>query len=245
MNTITVKTTQNVALEYPIASIGDRILAYLIDIAVFIGWMITIGMLMAFSGIEQSAGKLGPVFFILMVVMMVPMLFYSLLCEIFLNGQTIGKRAKDIKVIKLSGAAPSIGDYLLRWLFRLIDISICYGVIAMITIAVTGRGQRLGDLAAGTSVIRTRAVRRNVPFAVKPEENYMVSFPEVSLLTDADMALIRKLLFKALNYRNYTLLAHVAQRTKEAMQINSDLNDEQFLRTVIKDYHHVMTSVEV
>lgn len=88
-------------------------------------------------------------------------------------------------------------------------------------------------------------MRRNIPVAIKPQENYIVSFLEVSFLIDAGMAFTWKLLFKALTYGNYTLLANLAHPTKKGMQINSDIPHEQFLQTGIKDYHHVMTSIEI
>lgn len=245
MNTIKVKTTQNIEVEYAIASVGDRILAYLIDVAVFLAW----GFLwaMGLGIIAQQAGSPGynTTLAIIMACMFVPMLFYHLLCEIFMNGQSIGKKARDIKVIKLSGNAPSVGDYLLRWIFRLLEISFSYGLVAIITVAINGRGQRLGDLAAGTSVIRTKAFRRRTPFEVRTEEDYAVTFPEVNLLTDKDLALIRQLLYKALMYRNEALLNRIAGRTKEVMGVRTDQPDEIFLRTVIKDYHHLMAGEAV
>jgi uncharacterized RDD family membrane protein YckC len=242
MNTIKVKTTQNIEVEYAIASIGDRILAYLIDAAVFLAWAFlwsfVLGVIMQQSG---GARDYNSTMVIIITCMLVPMLFYTLLCEIFMNGQTIGKRARDIKVIKLSGHAPSVGDYLLRWIFRLFEISMCYGIIAIITLAINGQGQRLGDMAAGTSIIRTKPVRRKTPFEVRTEENYAVVFPEVNLLTDKDLALIRKLLYKAIVYRNQALLTRIADRTKEVIGVNSELPNDVFLKTVIKDYHHLMS----
>jgi uncharacterized RDD family membrane protein YckC len=237
MNTIKVKTTQHVEVEYAIASLGDRILAHLIDGAVYFGWIIVSGMLLALLDSKREA-----VLIPLALFMALPVVFYSLLCEIFLNGQSLGKKARNIKVIKLSGQAPSLGDYLLRWVFRLVDI-LPYGVPAMITIAVNGKGQRLGDLAAGTTVIRLQAFRRKQYFEVRPNADHVVTFPEVNALTDTDMALIRKLLYKALQYQNALLLERLAQQTRHVMDVRPEpgLADEQFLRLVIRDYYQVMS----
>jgi len=240
MNTIKVKTTQNIEVEYAIASIGDRILAYLIDLCVYLAWGFTWSIVFGTLLRQNYNPEARTIITVVLTCIFLPLLFYHLLCEIFMNGQSIGKKARDIKVIKLSGSAPSVGDYLLRWIFRLLEITMCYGVISIITLAINGKGQRLGDLAAGTSVIRTRAYRRKIPFEVRTEENYTVTYPEVNLLTDSDMALIRKLLYKALTYQNETLLSRITERTKVTMGVDSDLPDEVFLRTVIKDYHHVM-----
>jgi uncharacterized RDD family membrane protein YckC len=235
MNTIKVKTTQNVEVEYAIASLGDRILAHLIDGAVYFGWIIVCGIVMQGLNIRNQA-----IVITMGLVMLLPLLFYHLLCEIFLHGQSLGKKARDIKVLKLSGQAPSLGDYLLRWVFRLVDI-LPYGIPAMVAIAATEKGQRLGDLAAGTTVIRLQPIRNKPLFEVQLDENYVVSFPEVNALTDRDMALIRKLLYKALKYKNELLLQRLAQQTRQVMDVQPDMADEAFLRLVIRDYHHVMS----
>lgn len=236
MSTIKFRTTQNVAVEYEIASIGDRILAQIIDYAVFLGWIIIFSVLVSFVGADY---KLVTGF-----LMFLPLLFYHLVCEIFMNGQSIGKKARDIKVIKLSGEAPTVVDYVMRWVFRLLDIGMGSGLIAILTIAINGKGQRLGDLAAGTSVIRTRAVRKQNFIRFNPDENHMITFTEVSHLTDKDVALIRKLLFKALRYQNWTLLEKLATRTKEVMGVETSLEDDVFLKTALKDYYHFTMEVE-
>jgi uncharacterized RDD family membrane protein YckC len=234
MDTIKIRTTQNVEVEYAIASIGDRILAYLVDGAIYLGWIIVFALVNVYVG-------LSGVWFILALL---PIMFYHLLCEIFLNGQSLGKRALDLKVVKLSGHAPSVGDYLLRWVFRLLDITLFSGFVAIITIAINNKGQRLGDIAAGTSVIKTTPVRRRNSFQVKLEDNYQIVFPEVAVLSDKDMALLRKLLFKAIQYKNEVLLSRIAERTKEVMEVRPKMNDRDFLKTVIKDYHHLTAGVE-
>jgi uncharacterized RDD family membrane protein YckC len=245
MNTIKVKTTQNVEVEYVIAGLGDRILAQLIDWGVYFGWSMVMSLLLPVGLLLQKLGNTPPgVVLILNQLLNLPLIFYTPLCEIFMNGQTLGKKAMNIKVNKLSGQAPSVGDYLLRWVFGLIDI-IPLGIPAMVCIAATSKGQRLGDLAAGTTVIRLQPVRRKEFFGIHADENHVVTFPEVNALTDTDMALIRKLLYKSLQYKNEVLLGHLAQRTKEVMDVRSDMADEQFLRIVIRDYHHVMSRESV
>ncbi|QCR22684.1 RDD family protein [Pontibacter sp. SGAir0037] len=237
MDTIKVRTTQNVEVEYQVASIGDRVLAHIIDYAIFFGWgIIASAIVVGLQSITYS-----PIVFFLLFL---PVVFYDPVCEIFLNGQSIGKKARDIKVIKLSGEAPTVVDYLLRWLFRLVDTLLSSGIIAVVTVAATGSGQRLGDLAAGTAVIRTKPVTRQHYVRVKVEENHVRTFEEVSLLTDKDVALIRKLLYKALKYQNQALLDKLADRTKEVMGVQTTLDNATFLKTVIKDYYHQSLELE-
>lgn len=235
MNTVKIQTTQNVEVEYPLASVGDRIVATLIDFAAMMVWAMAIAMIFAIADLFQDGG-IG--FVVFMVLMYLPLFFYHPLCEIFMNGQSLGKKARDIKVVKLSGESPSVGDYLLRWLFRLVDMGISSGLVAVVTVAASSKGQRLGDMAAGTCVIRTRAVQRRAPAMMKIEEDYQIVFPEVNLLNDEDLAQIRKLVYKAKQHQNYELLEKVAERVKEVTGIQTDLSDWDFLKTVVKDYHH-------
>ncbi|AKD05087.1 RDD family protein [Pontibacter korlensis] len=231
MNTVKIRTTQNVEVEYLLASVGDRIVAHLIDLAVYFLW--TVMCVLVLQGLQIGNNIVE------FILVGLPLIFYQLVCEIFLNGQSIGKMARDIKVIKLSGESPSIGDYLLRWVFRLVDTGISQGMLAVITVAVSNRGQRLGDMAAGTCVIRTHAVRKKETMMVNTEEGYQVRFPEVHLLTDQDVALIRKLLYKAEKYNNYELLEKMAARVQEITGIKAgELSEWEFLQTVVKDYHH-------
>ncbi|WP_210488326.1 RDD family protein [Rufibacter aurantiacus] len=241
METIKIRTTQNVEVEYEIASVGDRILAYIIDALVGMGWFTICALV--FILVLAPAEVPQATYIVAAVLAMLPYTFYDLLCEIFMNGQSLGKRARDIKVIKLSGQSPSIGDYLLRWLLRPIDIFF-YGIVAIATIAITGKGQRLGDVAAGTSVIRTTAVKKKNLFQVQLEENYTIVFPEVAMLSDKDMALVRKLLAKAIEHKNEALLNRIAERAKEVMGVNPTMTDREFLKTVIKDYHHLTADME-
>ncbi|MBC5994545.1 RDD family protein [Pontibacter cellulosilyticus] len=235
MNTVKIQTTQNVEVEYPLASVGDRILATIIDGVVMMVWALAIVMVFAFGNWMQDGGA-GLV--VLMVLVYLPLLFYHLLCEIFLNGQSIGKRARDIKVIKLNGNSPTVGDYLLRWIFRLVDMGISSGIVAVVAVAASGKGQRLGDMAAGTCVIRTRAVKRRAPELMQIEEDYKIVFPEVNLLSDQDLAQVRKLVSKAQEHQNYELLEKVALRVKEITGIQTDMSDWDFLKTIVKDYQH-------
>jgi uncharacterized RDD family membrane protein YckC len=148
MPTIKIQTSQNIELEYELAGIGDRLVAYIIDLLIYAAYGITVFLVADALGGINGAGW-SPLLLIL------PIFFYQLLCEIFLNGQSLGKKAKQIKVISLNGNQPNIGQYLIRWIFRIVDDMIGSGVIAILTIALTDKTQRVGDLLAGTTVVRT------------------------------------------------------------------------------------------
>ena len=94
--------------------------------------------------------------FILIVFFLFPVFIaYHLICEAMWNGQSIGKKALGIKVVKCNGQQMDMGDYGKRWMFRLIDILLSGGSVAILTIMSNDYNQRLGDIVGDTCVIKT------------------------------------------------------------------------------------------
>ena len=234
MSSIRVHTAQNVTLEYEVAGLGDRIVAAILDNLVLIAWAVAVLGLAAALKIKSGA------FVAVGVAAAVPYVFYHLVCEVFFNGQSVGKKALNIKVMRLDGTAPRIGDYLLRWLLRLVDVQFA-GLVALITIAANGRGQRLGDLAAGTTVLKLRPRTQYLPplAGPAPVAGYQVVFPEAALLADHDVALVRQLMHQASARQNYQLLNELANKVKSITGIRTDLQDAPFLQTVLRDHAHL------
>jgi uncharacterized RDD family membrane protein YckC len=240
MQTIKVHTTQNIDIDYEIAGLGERILAKLLDYLVFVPLWI-IGFVLAVNQI----GDIGiGAYFIIVAVIFV---FYDLVCEQFLNGQSIGKRIMKIKVISLNGNRPTFGQYLLRWLLRLVDFSITGGLGALIAAIVTENGQRIGDIAAGTALIRTQPRTKIDNLIFNPsEDSYVPVFKEVSELSDQDIALIAEVIQNYSKTGNSMLVYNMAQRIKDHLAVTPprDMNDMLFLQTIIKDYSHISAQTE-
>jgi uncharacterized RDD family membrane protein YckC len=235
MSTIRVQTAQNVTLEYEVASVGERILAAIIDELILLAWIV-LWSLLAVVLARGNNFTIG----LIVIIAGVPVVFYNLLCELFFNGQSLGKKTRHIKVIRLDGTRPGIGDYLLRWILRLVDIWTMYGLVAIVVMLANGRGQRLGDLAAGTSVVSTRPRQQGGPLAPAfTDTDYMVVFPQAAALQDHDVATIRQLLYKGLEHENYELLNEVANKVKALTGIQTQLPDEAFLRTILRDHAHL------
>ncbi len=250
MATIRVHTAQNVTLEYEVASLGDRIVAAILDNLVIFAWAVALMLLMGLLGgwnrFDYPDSISSRVLSGLMVVLIaVPYVFYHLVCEVFFNGQSIGKKARHIRVMRLDGTAPSLGDYLLRWLLRLIDTGLFGGLVAIITIAANGRGQRLGDLAAGTTVVSVRPRPEHAtPLAPALGDltGYQVVFPQVTALADHDVALVRQLMQQASARDNYEVINQIANKVKAITGIQTDLQDEPFLKTVLRDHAHLVNA---
>jgi uncharacterized RDD family membrane protein YckC len=243
MATIRVHTAQNVTLEYEVASLGDRIVATIIDNIILVAWVAA--CFLVFTGVigmSKSEATTGVGAVLLGLLVGIPYVFYNLICEVYLNGQSLGKKARDIRVMRLDGTAPRLGDYLLRWLLRIVDFGIFSGMVAVITIAANGKGQRLGDLAAGTTVIKIRPV---APYAVPTAADltaaagYQPVFPQAALLADHDVTLVRQLLQRAAAQNDYLLLNEIATKVKSITGIQTNLQDEPFLKTILRDHAHL------
>ncbi|AMR28757.1 hypothetical protein A0257_17735 [Hymenobacter psoromatis] len=249
MATIRIHTTQNVTLEYEVASLGDRIVATLIDYFVLIAWGVLWAVLVTTlaSGSHESrptdwSSAVGIAVIIILVIIIAPYVLYFLLSEIFFNGQTIGKKARDLRVVRLDGTAPRVGDYLLRWLLRLVDFGFGGGIVAVLAIAVSGKGQRLGDMAAGTSVISLRPRPEVLASLSSPAAlaGYQAVFPQAADLSDHDVTLLRQLLGRSVQQGNYLLLNETATKIKQLLSIHTDLADEAFLQTILRDHAYLV-----
>jgi uncharacterized RDD family membrane protein YckC len=233
MQTIRVRTTQNVFIEYPLGSIGDRILAHLLDRIILIFYSIAVVALLLNAEVEEE--------YVWLITLGFPWMFYSLLFEILMNGQTPGKRALKIQVVRLDGTPPTIGDYLMRWIFSFVDIYILSGVVAVVTIAMGGKGQRLGDVVAGTSVVKL--VEQNQitteQVFVPTEEKYTPTFAEVTTLNEKDIELIQRALEVNRDQGNIQPVLIISEKIKALLKIETDMPPVKFLYTIIKDYQHI------
>ena len=244
MQTIKITTSQNIDIDYPVANIGDRILARLIDGCIFLG-ILLVGMFAIGSNINSSSNETFMV--IIVIVGSIIVIFYDLVCEIFFNGQSVGKRVMKIKVISLDGASPTVSQYLLRWIFRLVDFTLTSQLGAVISVAASEKKQRIGDIVAGTTLIKTTPKTNLDHLAFRPvEEEYQPVFAQASQLTDAEIVIIHEVLSNFMKSGNYSLLHSTAVKIKEHLAIidGKKLNDEQFLRTIIKDYNHSFSSAD-
>ncbi len=231
MDNIKIQTTQNVDIEYELASIGDRILATLLDYLFFFAYFLVIMLFGMFAGSVLKDNIW------LIIIMCLPILLYDLLCEMFFQGKSFGKMIMKIKVVKLDGTQAGFGAYLLRWLLRIIDTRLFSGGVALIAILANGKGQRIGDMAAGTTVIKMKQkVTINDTILNKVKPTYTIVFDEVSKLSDADIAIIKEVMQVALRTGNQQAIDKLARKTKETMGITTNLPHTQFLATVVQDY---------
>ena len=226
-------TNQNIEIKLELAGLGDRIIAFLIDsVIIFCYAMFAAIIFSLFVSNSES-------FYYLLIILFLPVLLYSLLFEILTDGQSPGKKVREIKVVKLDGGSPTVFNYLLRWVLRPIDFFI-YGGVAIMCIIVTKNGQRLGDLAAGTTVIKQRASLNISDIAtIKKSLDHTVTYPQVKRLNDKQAELIRRALHMRRDGMNETATDEIASKTKNFLQIETDMPNVKFLYTVLKDYEYL------
>lgn len=236
MNVITVTTPFNIEIELLAAPYHKRLLAWLIDICIvafFVFGMVTAVPSLFIGGFTDG---------FMVIFVMLPSYLYHLYMEILLKGQSLGKKALGIQVVDKSGREPSLSQYFLRWVLRIVDMGITMGVGATVAYTMTPYNQRIGDLVAGTIVIdkRTRThIHDTIYLDIESNASYTPLFPQVMRLTDKDINGIRNLLDMRYSGDTEVYMQQVAHRIREFLQIESDMNVRDFLQRLLIDYNYL------
>lgn len=212
-DTTKVDSPEGVQLELTLAGLGTRMIAQMLD------WLIKLGVALGLLLLLMPS-RLGSTL-LLVSVTLVSFFGYELFFETIWSGRTPGKRASRVRVVMADGSPVTFTAALVRSLLRIVDfLPTLYGLGAIL-VFVTSKNQRLGDLAAGTIVVRE-------PKAVEAGLTTMldhVSVPagfDATAITQEQLAVARSYLL-----RRSTLSPDVADRL--AKQIATDL------RTVVMD----------
>lgn len=161
MDHIRIDTPESVDLALEPAGLGTRFVAALIDalvqyVSVFLLALVGVPTVLATVAEEVAPTAGYAVIAILLVGVGLLFFLYKLLFEALWNGQTLGKRAVGIRVVQANGLPVTFLQVVLRNLLRIIDYMPAYYVIGSVAVLSTQKKQRLGDLAAGTVVVRDR-----------------------------------------------------------------------------------------
>ena len=236
MDNFQIETAQNVSIFQNVAGIGDRLLAYLIDLLILIAyWILSAFLISAFIDDMTESYEI----WVFVSILGLPAFLYPLFFETFWDGKTPGKSAMKIKVVKLDGSKPGFGSYFVRWIMRIIDISMSSGGVAVVAILMSDKGQRLGDIAAGTTVIsEKKRVSLKHTLMVDIPENYVPTYPQVTVFTDKDMRTITTVFKNAKRNGNHNVIVKLADKLKNTMQIEVEEKPLFFIDRVIADYNY-------
>lgn len=233
MKEFQIETAQNVSIQQNVAHLGDRLLAYIIDSLVVFFYLFAAIMFMLALDLDMRD------LWALYLLVSLPAFLYYVLLETFWNGQTVGKYAMKTRVVKLDGSKPTFASYFVRWILRIIDVTLSSGGVAVLTILIRGNGQRVGDIAAGTTVISEKQ-RVTIHDTILKEipEDYKPVYSQVTLFKDSEMQTIKNLYDEALKNGHHNVILSLSKRIIEVMQIEPKEKPIDFVNTVIKDYNY-------
>ena len=233
MDNFQIETAQNVSINQNIANLGDRVLAYIVDVLVMIAYMILTSVLLGFLSLGMREQ------WVYMLIVGLPPFLYPMLSETFWNGQTVGKALLRIRVVKLDGSRAGFSNFVIRWLLGLIELGMTSGSLALVVYLFNGKGQRLGDIAAKTTVISEKQrVFLHHTLNVDVEEDYQPQYPQVTIFNDNEIQTIKNLFQKAKRESNHAIIVSLSNKTSELMQITPNEKPIKFIEKVIADYNY-------
>lgn len=229
MSALEFENTQGIMLSYSTASVLHRLAAYFID-------MLVVGVTLMIMSAMISDAKV-----VVVMLMVCVFMFYTLLMEIFNDGRSLGKMALGLKVVRVDGRPPSGYDFLMRWMFRWVDIYMTSGGLAAIMVSATPRGQRIGDLLADTTVIHMKNLRVPLKRILNLDQlsTYRPMYERASMLSESQVLLAKEILQRSMKYKNQAhkdALVTLAERLAKFLGVPLPANAQQFVQTVIKDY---------
>jgi uncharacterized RDD family membrane protein YckC len=238
MNSIKILTGQHVIIEYKPAGLIQRIFATLIDFIFQACYIIAFVFIFSKKFDDHFFGN--RINLLLFCIFLIPILFYHFLFEVFMGGQTPGKALTKIKVTNLDGSITGLGGYFLRWILRPIDM-LFNGLVAVLFILISKNHQRIGDIAAGTVVIKVSPKNLDInPEFYSFGEDYQVQYPQAEKLTKGQIKLIQDMLNVPVKneFENDDYLDEIAEKTKSVLGIVNKENSRKFLVQIIKDYNY-------
>lgn len=184
---ITIPTPEGIELDYALAGAGSRFLAELVDIILRLVVLGALLAVLAALGSKNTAARV-----VAIVAAFLAWFMYDIVFEVWGGGRTPAKRWSGLRVVKAGGQPVGLGASAARTLLRIIDQWATLGLLGMLLISVTGRNQRLGDLAGGTIVLRERR-----PAKARPETAGVPTAEpglDVTRVTASDVATLRDFL---------------------------------------------------
>jgi len=249
-----------VAIEFPLAGIGSRFIALLVDTLLWLVGLLVLGILFwIFQPALKAFDKLSYQWVVAILIFVV-FLFnwgYFTLFEAFWNGRTPGKKIAKIRVIQQTGRPIGLMESMARNFVRYIDQIPSFYAVGVITMFITKQHQRLGDLAAGTLVVRdqeqdtplwsesgsrTFTAASFTPRTAPVEPHMLVSLPATGIarLTSVDLEVLEGFFARRLDMP-LTVRQELAERITQAIRSKSGLEQppgvspETFLEATARD----------
>lgn len=271
MAVLKIPTNFNIDLEFEVPEFYRRIFALAIDIIVlFFYFKLAVAILQAIAvnmNGQNEDNWLNLHWFSIFLIMG-PILFYHIIMEITLNGQSVGKMVMQLRVVNENGGRASLSQLFIRWMLRdvwfilvlvmglskeyngekteaviLVLVVLGFFIADIILVVSSKKGQRIGDILAKTILIRTQT-KGNIEDTVFIEvaDSYVPSFPQIMQLNDRDINAIKSILETARRKGDYTMAESAAAKIKNHLRIESDMAAFDLLDVLLKDYNFLSTN---
>lgn len=231
---LTIQTPEGVDIELTLAGLGSRLGAALLDAAIQLALVVAVVVALTLAGSALPADLGVFVLGIGALILTGIMVGYYVLFEALGGGRTPGKAAFGIRVATVDGSPLTAVAVVLRTLMRLVDFLPGGYAAGAVSIVVTSRNQRLGDLVAGTVVIRDRKPALSPAAATSADRQGW----DVSAVTGDEVALIRRFASRREGLTpsaRTRLAAELADRLRPRVAGGVDLGDEEFLLQVLTE----------
>lgn len=250
MSTVNFESSQYVSVEFSLAGTGQRLLAAMIDMAVFLIYFI---VMIAFFGdsLIFSVSNYADFFWLLLIK--APWILYNPMCEYFMHGQTLGKYIVGIRVVTMNGDRPKLKEVFTRWIFKgeflwistsmMILIWLGMGIVSIAVIGLSTYKQRLADVLSNTIVIKTKLsnmYQLKDILSIKDSSNHEIQYPQVIRFTDEDMMLIKNTIVRLRKHPTPATIKfgqELCNETARLMGIEPvETKRMEFLQNVLQDY---------
>lgn len=251
MANVKITTGQYVNLEQRMASVSDRVFAQLLDVIfmwVYVSIISVIFSIVFLSVISNQSYRYENTMLIIYFLLLLPFIFYHPIFEYFFNGASPGKKILKLKVVRDDGSSPTLGAYIIRWLMYLLECAALPG-IGILCIIFNKKGQRLGDMMAGTIVIKNNEyIKYNISLDSfgYVKDGYRPYYPEVAALSLRQAEVVRETLMNVNSNRDYYIneLSHkIMEYLKIPPLVGGD--NEKFLDTILNDYRYYSSTIEI
>ncbi len=269
MPVISIPTSYNIDVEFELPGFGRRMVALLIDMVLQVFYLIIATKILGNIAKNNTWNHEDEGFnmWAISLLLMVPVFVYHIVMEITTNGQSLGKKILKLRVVNMNGGKASISQFIIRWLLRVSDMWIVVLLFLMlavmsgssdyetiiiflfgfgflftdiILVITSKKSQRIGDILANTILIKTNAQESldNTVFR-EVEDDYVPMFAQVMRISDKDLNVIKTILDTCRKTSNYSTARTAADKIKNYLQIQSDLEPEDFLDRLLKDYNYL------
>ena len=232
-----IVTGQFVHISQTPATFGERMGAQLIDWVLELVYLFA--MIWLLGKVEELLTNDKIQLMAYLLLLFIPLGFYSLLWELFNHGQTPGKRLMKLRVVNVDGSSPSLGALVMRWLLWIAD-GPSLGFLGIFVMLITRNHQRFGDMAAGTMVIKLASYNK---ISVTLDEfdhlspDYKPFYPQASDLSLEQVNLITQTLQGSPDDPHITALADKVRQVLTITHVK-ETNSHDFLSRIVRDYQY-------